>query len=266
MGEIVCPSGMTGEIRKYKVGDLSVFTDRSARRRGADVEAQLVKAIWQRTTGRGPYSFEGDQPPWTGDVLYGDRFYSMIQARILTRGTSYMFRVQCDNGICERPFDWEIDLNDMVVQELPDSSKKKLEQGNLFETPLPGGDKVGWSLLTGRVQRRTKEYVQEHGVSSMAVMYAARLKHINGDRTARSFVPYMTEMGLEDFSALERAMVEADCGYETSIEVECPECHRIQEVELPMGRDFFLESRSRWVKRSKKRQGTKEAPTAELAT
>lgn len=247
MTEIVCPSGLAGEIRKYKVGDLNVFTDKRARRKGSDVEAALVKAIWLTTTERGPYVFDGDQPPWTGDVLYGDRFYALIQARILTRGPSYVFRHQCENSACEQMFEWEVNLDDLELQALPEESLKLLEAGNRFETELPCGDTLGWSLLTGRLQQRTQQYIKEHG-RGVSVMYAARLKDINGEKVARQFVPYMTDMDLGDFNALERAMVEADCGYETTIEVDCPHCDRIQEAELPMGRDFFLESRSRWAK------------------
>lgn len=267
MTEIVCPSGLAGEIRKYKVGDLNVFTDKRARRKGADVEAALVKAIWLRTTDRGPYVFEADQPPWTGDVLYGDRFYALIQARILTRGPGYIFRHQCENGACEQMFEWEVDLDDLEVQSLPETSRKLLEQGNRFETKLPCGDTLGWSLLTGRLRKRTQQYIQEHG-QGVSVMYAARLLDINGEKVARQFVPYMADMDLGDFNALERAMVEADCGYETTIEIDCPHCDRIQEADLPMGRDFFLESRSRWAKKSQKttaekkeQDGTEAPPT-----
>lgn len=248
MAEITCPSGLKGEIRKYKVGDLNVFTDKKARRKGTDIEASLVRAIWTRTIDRGPYVYDGDEPPWTGDVLYGDRFYTLIQARILTRGPSYQFRVQCESGSCEAPFDWDVNLESLRVQRLSEASRKVLENGNKLESALPGGDKVGWSLLTGRVQRRAQQYGKEHG-PGVNVMYASRLWHVNGDENARKFVDFMTNLDLGDFNHLEREMVQADCGYETTIEVECPECGRIQEVELPMGRDFFLESRSRWGKK-----------------
>jgi hypothetical protein len=262
MTEIKCPSGLKGEIRKFRVGDLSVFTDKRARRQGKDPEAALAKSIWLNTTDRGPYVFDGSLPPWQGDVLYGDRFYALMQARILTRGTSYVFRVQCENGACEQTFQWEVNLDDLVVQELSTESKKTFENGNEFTTKLPSScDVVGWSLLTGRLQRRTQDYIKEHG-AGVSVMYAARLKSINDDRNARQFVDYMANMDLDDFNALEREMVQADCGYETTLEVECPECDRVQEVELPMGRDFFLESRSRWVKKSPQKQQSGGEDTA----
>jgi len=31
-----------------------------------------------------------------------------------------------------------------------------------------------------------------------------------------------------------------DCGVDTNIEIECPECFSIQEVDLPFERSFFM--------------------------
>ena len=47
------------------------------------------------------------------------------------------------------------------------------------------------------------------------------------------------EVFIKVFSLLDR-FDEADCGVETSIEIECPECFAEQTVDLPFGREFFL--------------------------
>jgi hypothetical protein len=39
---------------------------------------------------------------------------------------------------------------------------------------------------------------------------------------------------------LRTAFDEVDCGVETTIEVECPECLGVQSVDLPFGPSFFL--------------------------
>jgi hypothetical protein len=244
--EIRCPSGLVGEIRKYKVGDLSVFTDKKLRKSGADTEAQLASKVWLRTMERGPYAFDGDTPPWTREVLYGDRFYTLIQARILSRGPDYLFRVQCDNGSCEKPFEWQVSLDKLRVQQLPDSSKTALASGNRIETHLPCGDVITWSLLTGQVQSRVRKYIKQHG-GAPATILAARIVAINGEGHPREYLKYVQDMDLVDYNALDRDLVEKDCGYDTAIEVECEHCDRSQEVEMTLGRDFFLESRSRWA-------------------
>jgi hypothetical protein len=47
-------------------------------------------------------------------------------------------------------------------------------------------------------------------------------------------------MEMADAAALLDSFDEADGGVETSIEVECPACGGVQDVQLPFERGFFL--------------------------
>ena len=40
-----------------------------------------------------------------------------------------------------------------------------------------------------------------------------------------------------------------DCGVDTTIEVECPECFAVQEVELPFEKTFFMPGKARTSRR-----------------
>jgi hypothetical protein len=51
---------------------------------------------------------------------------------------------------------------------------------------------------------------------------------------------FLEELDVADAEHLRAAFDEVDCGVETTIEVECPECLGVQDVELPFGPSFFL--------------------------
>jgi len=243
--EIECPSGLKGVVRKLKVSDLDVFADRNLMKRGgAALEAELASRIWQETVERGPYVFDGSRPPWTTDILQGDRFYAIMQARILTRGSDYEFDITCDNPICRNKFRWGLDLEDLPVVKLPDSSREALMADNRFMTELEAcGDKVFWALPTGRIQKRIDKYVKQHG-QSLSTVFAARLLGIEGQENV-DFVGYMQDLDIGDFDQLAYEMERADCGVDTSIEVECPSCARLMEQEVGFGKDFFTRDFSR---------------------
>lgn len=253
MSEIICPSGLSGEIRGLKLGDLDTFLDKSLRNKPGPVfEFALANKVWQRTTARGPYVYEGIMPPWEGDVLTGDRFYTILQARILARGPLFEFEVLCENSICEKIYTWEVNLRELPVKNLSEKSCALFTAGNKFDTLLPCGQTATWQLPTGRSQKRADELMREHG-RSISVAYASRLLDVSGvDR--RKFVDWMKDLDIVDSDALMEAMEEADCGVETSIETTCPHCEFQQTTEMPMGRGFF--SRDRTAEKRKKTKST----------
>jgi hypothetical protein len=51
---------------------------------------------------------------------------------------------------------------------------------------------------------------------------------------------FLEELDVADAEHLRTAFDEVDCGVETTIDVECPECLAVQSVELPFGPSFFL--------------------------
>ncbi len=58
---------------------------------------------------------------------------------------------------------------------------------------------------------------------------------------------FLDDLEMADLMSMMDAFDEVDGGVETTIEIQCESCDLIQDVELPLGRDFFLP-------RSKKRR------------
>lgn len=240
--EIECPSGLSGTIRPMRVSDMDVFMDRSLRRKaGAAVENELAKRVWVETINRGPYAFDGSVPPWNGDILVGDRFYTVIQSRIAGRGPQYDFDHQCPN--CTDTFPWGISLDDLPILRLSEDSLRNFENGNRFTTDLERANTtVTWSLPTGRVQRRADQLTKRHG-KGLAIIYAARLIDVPNINPGH-FVQWMQGLDIGDFEDLVASMENADCGLDTAIEIACEDCGFISREEVALGRNFFMNSKS----------------------
>jgi hypothetical protein len=241
---ITCPSGLTGRIRGMKVSEERVLADKRLARDGGQIDA-LLAACWTETLEPGPYTCDASAPmPW-GKVLQGDRFFALLQIRALTYGPEYAFSVPCQNRACGARIDWEFDLRELPVRALSDESRAAFVNGNRFETVLPGaGTRVGFRLLVGDDERRIQALRRGAADRPLSALLAFRLTDVAGiePREHRRFVE---DLSMRDADFLSREFDRVDCGVETTIEVECPECGSRQEVELPFDASFFLPGRKR---------------------
>ncbi len=68
---------------------------------------------------------------------------------------------------------------------------------------------------------------------------------------------FVDELSLADARYLGGEFQHADCGVETSIDIECPECFAVQAVDLPFDADFFLPTKRQHSPTSISRGGVK---------
>ena len=174
----------------------------------------------------------------------------MLKIRALTYGSDYAFAVTCES--CRSRIEWELDLNDLSVRQLSDESRAAFVDGNRFETRLPDADRRVWfGLVTGADERRLDRVRKSAGDRALSALLACRVSEIEGvePRDRREFIE---DLSMGDADHLLSEFDRVDCGVETDIEVECPECFAVQDVELPFDRDFLVPG-----KRSKKRKSRK---------
>jgi hypothetical protein len=236
---IVCPSGLSGEIRGLKGKEGKLLADRAAARAGSTFE-KILSGCWLSTTDPGIYELpESGVLDWS-KVLVGDRFYALLRMRGLTFGDDYAFSVQCQSAGCRERFEWTLNLSELPVQPLSDEAKAAFKDGNRFETTLPrDGRKVWFRLMTGAEEVRAAGVLKAGREGMLLTALALRIVEIDGvaDTEKRKF---LDEMEMADAAALLDQFDAADGGVETSIEVECPSCLGVQEVQLPFERGFFL--------------------------
>lgn len=236
---ITCPSGLTGRIRGMKVREERIITDRKLAKSGGQMD-HLLAACWEETHEPGPYALaEGGKLDF-GKVLQGDRFFALLQVRILTYGPEYAFAVNCRNMGCRGRIEWELDLNDLKVRQLSDESRAAFSSGNRFETRLPDAGKRAWfRLLTGDDERKLPGIQRAAPDKAFSAGIAYRLVEIEGVET-RDKRRFVEDLSMRDADFLVSEFDRVSCGVDTTIEIECQDCFATQEVELPFDVGFFL--------------------------
>lgn len=235
---IECPSGLAGEIRGLKVKEFNILADRRLAKGGGQIDA-ILNSCWTQTVDPGPYDF-GDEPVDWEKVLQGDRFYALLKIRALSLGRTYPFGVTCQNESCRHRFEWEVDLDDLPVRSLTDESRERFQDGNCFETRLPGsGKRVWYRLSIGADERRFAKVRQTNRDRLWSAMLALRIVEIEGvkDSERRRF---LEDLEVADAEFLRSEFDRVDCGVDTTIEIECPECLTLQDIDLPFDQRFFL--------------------------
>lgn len=239
MPEIIeCPSGLAGEIRGLKVKEFNILANRRLAKSGGQIDAML-SACWTETMDPGPYNF-GDKTIDWDKVLQGDRFYALLKIRALSLGNTYPFGAVCQGEACRHRFEWEIALDDLPVRKLSEESRECFQNGNRFETRLPGaGSQVWFRLAIGADERRFTKVRQANRDRLWSAMLALRVLEIEevkeSDRRR-----FLEELEVADAEFLRGEFDRVDCGVDTTIEIECPECWAVQDIDLPFDQRFFL--------------------------
>jgi hypothetical protein len=235
---ITCPSGLAGEIRSLKVREENILADAKAMRNGEGM-SRVLAAIWQSTTDPGPYKLKDDVPDWE-KVLIGDHLYAAIQMRIATYGPSYSFKPQCQNQSCRSVFEWELRLDELPVQKLPEASIKAFQDGNRFRTKIAStGQDVTFHLLLANAQKRFLQVRQQLPDRMATAVLRLQVDEIEGVETGK-LNDFLSDMDARDASLLRQDFDDAGCGIETGIKIECPTCLGMFDLELPLGGPSFF--------------------------
>jgi hypothetical protein len=119
---------------------------------------------------------------------------------------------------------------------------------------------VWFRLLTGADEKKLPALKRNAGDRMLSAMLAFRVAEVEGvdDRERRRFLEDLGD-ARRDFLVDEFDRV--DCGVDTAIEIECPECFAQQEVQLPFDQTFFLPGKGRTARR---RERSGSSPVVDL--
>ncbi len=243
---ITCPSGLAGDARGLTVRDGRFMTDRTVTRQGI-VADRILDACWLSTRDPGIYDVApGAKIPW-GKVLVGDRDYALMQIRIASWGDVYEFQAQCQ--ACEATFGWELNLAELRVQELPAQSRERFRSGEPFVATLPGLPPIKFRLPTGedalRQRQRAKQRSRD-GANLLLESVEMRIIEIEGVQRGQPVRDLLEGLEMRQLRNLLDEFDRHDGGIDTSIEIECTECRRVQAVDLPFDGGFFFPRTPRW--------------------
>ena len=173
-------------------------------------------------------------------VLVGDRFFALVQIRILSLGETFGFKLQCTESGCRKRFDYEISLmTDLKVTCLSDEDRAQFATANEFVAIDRNKKAIKYRLPVGKDEVVAMRAGQgPDGVFMQSLMQ--RIVSIEGEIVPRKYLEDCEFGGLLD---LLETIDKHNCGVETSIEVECPHCGGLEDVQLPFGRGFFVPSK-----------------------
>lgn len=231
---ITLPSGLAGEIRKFKAGDWHLLVDPAySRNVFTALMSTLATRIWLKTTSKGPYNFE-ETPPFSESVFIGDRQYLLTQCRCFTSRTGGFrtIRIRCQG--CNSWFDWPLDFAELPVQNLSDEAKSQFQSGTPFKTKLSAGPVIHWEMAAGKnYADRIMPLATKHGGSQQAEMSGrvveiegVKLNNINKPERLDQIFNWVCDLDEEDFQEFEADVERHECGIDNAITVRCtdPRC------------------------------------------
>lgn len=249
IAEVVCPSGLTGTIRRLKIRELDILASRKQQKKGTSITS-LLASVWSDTGDLGPYTApfcefrkdSNEQPviDWNR-VLLGDRTFVLLQLRRLSVGKDFYFRIPCRSPNCRRQIDCHVDLDQVKTTGLSEEAILKLSQGdNEFHRVLPFGEKsVAFKLLNGADESTVakRPIDEDKQLSSSLLIRLTSMEEASQSPGARR--KFVEDMDADDAEWLQNEWEEADIHIETIVEIECEHCHRSQRIDLPFDADFF---------------------------
>lgn len=271
---IDCPSGLVVKCREFKVKDENLLANRKAVRKGTATN-DLLDAISVGVDNLGLYQPRPDGGVDWSKVLQGDQTVILLKNRIETWGPEFTVDQPCPNQACREPVHTEIDLGELEIKKLPDSSKAHVESGlkRALQVKLPkSGAIVGFRLLNGGDARAMQKLTKQKGaqLSSSLLRYRTlwmklpkthdwaekagvemeRLKangvQVQEDPSGLILVPdpmlpkVIEDMSGRDSAYLRAAFDEHDCGVQQEVQFECGSCDHIWKDDVRFTADFLF--------------------------
>jgi len=237
------PSGAKIEGRSLTGKESKILSDKDLAKSGLFLD-KILEACTVSVMDFGPYQ-SSEKLNWR-QALLGDRFYALLQIRILSLGADYCFKLQCQEEACRERFDYGLNLNDLPVKRLSDVDRTAFASGNEFITVDCNGRMVTYRLPIGQDELLAAKSTNTFD-SAFIQSLLQRIVSIEGVDDKRK---YLEDMGWGDLLQLLEAFDEHNCGVETDFSAECPKCGAIQDVRLPFGRGFLLPSTKLGVKKT----------------
>lgn len=209
------PSGKVVTIQEMTTKEQSLLTNKKKLRSGVALDELLRNCL---------DGSDEDIETW----LIGDRYYLMIAIRKLTFGDDFEFSVKCP--YCDFKSSQSILLSELKTQ------KPKIDPDGEGETILPQtGKKVKFRLLKGK-DERTLMKMGKNDDNFVAGLLRLHTTEVEGESDLMDF---FSALNAVDSKHLQEEIEKVDCGVDTLIECECPECQEDYEIDMPMDRSFF---------------------------
>lgn len=178
-------------------------------------------------------------------MLVGDRNAVLVSIRVSAYGATYGASVTCPD--CGEADDHDFDLSRLTLKTL-DAEPVGGPGNNEFAFTLPSsGREVHFKLMdavtVGKLERDLeaikKKTGKEQGVTMRLLSQVTRM---HGVKEPKDMARAIESMPAQDARALRLYMDKIAPGVDMEQEFECSNCGKTNEVEIPIGTEFFWPS------------------------
>lgn len=176
------------------------------------------------------------------DLLIGDKNYITFASRRLAYGNQYQVQIECPK--CGTSEKIKVDLSKL---ELKDCSKlfEYPKTTNQFQFILPDTKrKVLFILNNGHTQKTAEKRIkaEKNPQLELTIKTAVLVKQFDGETQYGKILKSVQEMSAKEHVALRKHMRSLMPDIILSIQHECGNCFRSQEVFIPLTVQFFWPS------------------------
>ena len=176
--------------------------------------------------------------------------YAFMAVRIETHGPDYAFMVNCQERDCRRRIEWELNLNELPIRNLTEENKSIFINGNRFETTLPeAGTRIVFRMLLGEDEVKLARLRQRSTEIDLFDLIGFRVVEIE-DVSPKDKRKFIDDLSVADADFMIDEFDRVDCGVNTAIDIECPVCGAMQEIELPFGPTFLMPGKGRSARKA----------------
>lgn len=177
------------------------------------------------------------------DVLIFDSNYLLFKLRQISYGDSYKFSVKCDNAVCEKEFEHNVEISKLLFEELPEDFEEPIE------VVLPKSKFTVVSILPRLAH--SEEIMTRSNSRKKSTTDADR--HFLDKLMTTTVAIYdpehkpVPQNQWEDFYTsligMDAAELREKCDFATGVDkikgVECPYCGAAYSGTIPIGAEFF---------------------------
>lgn len=190
---------------------------------------------------------KGDERLDPGMLLSSDRVYIMLWLRSISYGNIYKFNLICPSTLCQKRFEFEVDLNNHPISEITDAS---ISEPFEFELPFTK-HKLSFRLPRGRDEIEIiKLQNQPKKMNEIDDSIVKRLSSIifeifdpEGNKLPTKHIdPFVESMIAGDASSFRNELERIDSGIEDIKGIQCPHCDYEFDTPIPITENFFRTS------------------------
>lgn len=250
---INCPSGMSFQARKWRIGDRRNLHDQRVIKQGL-LMRKMLECVDEGLENPGPYDFQTEKKvPWA-KVSLTDIIDALIRIRIETN-PMLAYNESCEN--CGAQIPLEIDLRQLETTPMSEDGKQHLSSGEPVEKMIPLREpeedeadedvpqaKVRLKMIRGQdMPVLTKHYKQDPTTMQevQMVLHIVSLTTAGGKELTQ-FKQIHDFYAMQDWyfnQKLDEAVADLGGGMVTLVNMDCRRCNAEQQGIIPFGAEFF---------------------------